>query len=114
MMIGFVLVGVFTILTTAFLILGLKVSMKSEKFVEGECEKMWDDMDDEGLGMGSLYRWARDDNPAKFNELSKDNLQKCMLDSLSQTPNDVARVVHHMYKHEFVCASSKRNVLVSV
>ena len=33
-----------------------------------------------------------------------------MLDSLSQTPNDVARVVHHMYKHEFVCASSKRNV----
>ena len=84
--------------------------MKSEKFVEGECEKMWDDMDDEGLGMGSLYRWAREDNPAKFNELSKDNLQKCMLDSLSQTPNDVARVVHHMYKHEFVCASSKRNV----
>ena len=65
-------------------------------------------MDDEGLGMGSLYRWAREDNPAKFNELSKDNLQKCMLDSLSQTPNDVARVVHHMYKHEFVCASSRR------
>ena len=88
----------------------IKISKKSEKFVEGECEKMWDDMDDEGLGMGSLYRWAREDNPAKFNELSKDNLQKCMLDSLSQTPNDVARVVHHMYKHEFVCASSKRNV----
>ena len=33
-----------------------------------------------------------------------------MLDSLSQTPNDVARVVYHMYKHEFVCASAKRNV----
>ena len=31
-----------------------------------------------------------------------------MLDSLSQTPNDVARVVHHMYKHEFVCAGVKK------
>ena len=34
----------------------------------------------------------------------EDNLRKCMMDSLSQTPNDVARVVHHMYKHEFFCA----------
>ena len=85
-------------------------SKKSDKFVEGECEKEWDDMDNDGLGMGSLYRWASEDDLAKFNEISKDNLRKCMIDSLSQTPNDVARVVHHMYKHEFVCSSSRRNM----
>ena len=85
-------------------------SKQSEKFVDGECEKEWDCMDNEGLGLGSLYRWASEDNLAKYNELSKDNLRKCMLDSLSQTPNDVARVVHHMYKHEFVCAGVKKNL----
>ena len=85
-------------------------SKNSDKFVDGECEKEWDGMDNEGLGLGSLYRWASEDNLAKYNELSKDNLRKCMLDSLSQTPNDVARVVHHMYKHEFVCAGAKRNL----
>ena len=85
-------------------------SKQSEKFVDGECEKEWDYMDNEGLGLGSLYRWASEDNLAKYNELSKDNLRKCMMDSLSQTPNDVARVVHHMYKHEFVCAGAKKNL----
>ena len=85
-------------------------SKRSEKFVDGECEKEWDSMDNEGLGLGSLYRWASEDNIAKYNELSKDNLRKCMIDSLSQTPNDVARVVHHMYKHEFVCAGAKKNL----
>ena len=71
---------------------------------------MWDDMDDEGLGMGSLYRWARMIIQQNLMNYQKTTFKKCMLDSLSQTPNDVARVVHHMYKHEFVCASSKRNV----
>ena len=54
-------------------------SEQSEKFVEGECEKEWEDMDNEGLSMGSLYRWATEDNAAKFNELSKDNLQNVCL-----------------------------------
>jgi len=88
----------------------VEFSKKSEKFVEGECEKEWCDMDNDGLGMGSLFMWAREDNVAKFNELSKDNLRKCMSDSLSVAPNDIAKVVYHMYKHDFVCINAKKNL----
>lgn len=88
----------------------IKFSKKSDKFVEGECEKEWNNMKNEGLGMGSLYLWAKEDDFDKYTELSRNNLRKCMIDSLSLAPNDIARVVKHMYKNEFVCASSKHNL----
>ena len=87
----------------------VEFSKQSDKFVYGECDKEWDTMKGDGLGLGSLYLWAKDDNPVKYTELSSSNLRKCMIDSLSIAPNDVAKVIRHMYKNEFVCSSSKRN-----
>ena len=87
----------------------VEFSKRSDKFVDGECEKEWDNMKGEGLGLGSLYLWAKEDNPVKYTELSSNNLRKCMIDSLSIAPNDVAKVIRHMYKNEFVCSSSRRN-----
>ena len=84
-------------------------SKKSYKFVEGECENEWPLMDNEGLGLGTLYLWAREDNLEKYKKLSEQNLRKTMLDSLSLTPNDIGKVVHHLYKQEFVCSSAKKN-----
>ena len=86
----------------------IEFSKQSYKFVDGECEKEWPSMENDGLGLGSLYLWAREDNLIKFNELSKTNLRKIMLDSLSIAPNDVAKVVYYLYKHDFVCSSSKK------
>ena len=88
----------------------IEFSKTSDKFVDGECEKEWDNMKNEGLSIGSLYLWANNDDPVKYVELSSNNLRKCMLDSLSLTPNDIGKVVKHMYKNEFVCSSSRRNV----
>ena len=88
----------------------IEFSKKSDKFVDGECEKEWANMDNSGLGLGTLYLWAKEDNIMKYNELCRKNLRKCMLDSLSLEPNDVARVVYNLYKNEFVCFSSKRNL----
>ena len=85
-------------------------SKRSDKYVDGECEIQWDHMKNEGLGLGSLYLWAREDNLHKYTELSRNNLRKCMIDSLSIAPNDIAKVVYHKYKNEFVCSSSKHNV----
>ena len=86
------------------------LSKKSEKFVDGECEKEWYDMDNDGLGIGTLYMWAREDNHSKFKELSDSNLRKCMMNSLTLTPNDIAKVVYNLYKQEFVCSDSRKNV----
>ena len=88
----------------------VEFSKRSIKFVEGECEKEWSDMSNDGLGLGTLYYWAQEDNLQKFKELSDNNLRKCMLNSLHLTPNDIAKVVYNLYKHEFVCICSKKNL----
>ena len=64
-------------------------------------------MDNDGLGLGTLYLWCKEDNFKKYKELSRRNLRKCMLDSLSLEPNDIAKVVFNLYKNEFVCCSLK-------
>lgn len=86
------------------------ISKKSPKYVDGECQREWDLMDNEGLGMGSLCKWAKEDNILKYNEIMKDNLHKVMLDSLNATHHDIAKVVYKMFKYEFVCASAKKGV----
>ncbi len=88
----------------------VEFSKNSEKFVDGECEKEWVSMKNEGLGLGSLYLWAKEDNLEQYTELSRNNLRQCMLNSLSIAPNDIAKVVKHMYKNEFVCSSSRHNM----
>ena len=40
-----------------------------QKNFEGECEKMWDTFRPNNYSLGSLYRWAKEDNPDKFIEL---------------------------------------------
>ena len=88
----------------------IEISKRSYKFVEGECEKEWGTMDNDGLGVGTLYFWAKQDNMAKYKELTRKNLRKCMLSCLSVEPNDVAKVVYCLYKGEFVCGSAKKNI----
>ena len=87
----------------------ITLSKRSDKFVDGECEKEWCTMDNEGLGIGTLYLWANDDNPAKYNKLTNLNLRKCIENSLSLEPADCANVVYLLYKNEFVSACSKKN-----
>lgn len=41
-------------------------SKKSQKYIEGDCEKRWNTMRDEGLNIGSLHRWAKEDSPQEY------------------------------------------------
>ena len=85
-------------------------SKKSNKYVEGECEAMWDNMDNEGLGFGSLCLWGKEDNPVMFKKIKSRNLYSSLMDSLSLTHSDIAEVVYKTYKGTFVCASvGKKN-----
>jgi P4 family phage/plasmid primase-like protien len=84
-------------------------SKRSSKFQDGECEKMWNYMRDDGLGIGTLYMWARHDNPEQFKEIMDSDISTLIYASRNETHYDIARVVHFMFKHEFVCASIKSN-----
>lgn len=84
-------------------------SKKSPKFVDGECERMWNYMRDDGLGIGTLYMWAKQDDPEKYKEIMNADISTLIYTSRNETHYDIARVVHFMFKHEFVCASIKSN-----
>jgi len=82
-------------------------STRSRKYTNGECGKQWACMREGGLGIGTLHLWAKKDNPEAYAELMKNDLRTLLYQSMSMTHNDIARVVYHLYQHEFVCASIK-------
>ncbi len=87
----------------------IEFSKKSSKFVDGECERYWNHMRDDGLGIGTLYMWAKQDNPEAYKEIMENDISNLIYASRNETHYDVARVVHFMFKHEYVCASIKQN-----
>jgi len=87
----------------------IEFSKKSHKFVDGECERLWNHMRDDGLGIGTLYLWAKTDDPEQYKEIMDSDISNLIFTSRNETHFDIARVVHFMFKHEFVCASIKHN-----
>lgn len=85
-------------------------SSNSRKYRKGECDKVWDQMREGGLGIGSLHLWAKKDNLTAYQELMKNDLKTLIYQSMSMTHNDIARVVFQMFQHEFVCGSIKNRV----
>ena len=87
-------------------------SRKSSQYKEGECQDIWNtfEMREDGLGIGSLHRWAKMDNPKEYQIFTRNNISKDILKSQSQTTQDVGRVVHSMYKYQYKCTSIKHGI----
>lgn len=88
----------------------ISFSQKSTKYAEGECERLWNYMKDDGLGIGTLHMWAKADDEVKYAELCKKDLGNLIYRSTSETHTDIARVVHFMYRYQYVCVSIKLNL----
>jgi P4 family phage/plasmid primase-like protien len=88
----------------------IEFSKKSDKFEDGKCEQMWNFMREDGLGIGTLRLWAKNDNEIKYNELCNKDLSSLIFKSFSETHTDIAKVVHYMYKYNYVCVSNKMNL----
>ncbi len=44
-------------------------SKKSIKYKDGECADLWKHMRNEGLNIGSLHKWAKEDSPERYVEM---------------------------------------------
>lgn len=84
-------------------------SKKSSKYNAGECERLWNNMKEEGLGIGTLHMWARQDDKENYDKIIERDLFNLISCSSSKTHHDIAKVVHYLYKYEFACASVKHN-----
>jgi P4 family phage/plasmid primase-like protien len=80
-------------------------SKRSTKYMDGECERLWDYMRPGGLGLGTLHMWAKQDNEEQYKQLVRRDLTELILRCTSGTHHDVARAIYHMYKYDYVCAS---------
>lgn len=87
----------------------IQFSKQSDKYKDGECEKLWRNFKNDGLTVGSLHRWARIDNPEEYKKWNMEHCKNYLIDSLSATEYDVAKLIHSQYKYEYVCANIQRN-----
>ncbi len=81
----------------------VEFSKRSPKFVDSsECENLWENMKDEGLGIGSIRYWARIDNPDMYKKIIMNDINK-MIESSIKTPTnyDIASVLHRMFRYDY-------------
>lgn len=81
----------------------VEFSRVSSKYVEGECQSLWNRMRTDTLGMGTLRWWANNDNPIKYQDILSSNVMH-LIDKCIKTDGahfDVAKVVHAMYKDRY-------------
>ena len=81
----------------------VEFSRVSSKYVEGECNALWNKMRTDTLGIGTLRWWARQDNPQKYEEIRNSNvislIDRCC--GSNGAHYDVACVVHALYKDKY-------------
>jgi P4 family phage/plasmid primase-like protien len=87
----------------------------SDKFDINECKNYWNKAreitDDKPiLTLGSLYMWAKEDNPKEFLKFQQQELKTYIENSITGTSADVAQVVYQKYKYQYTCASIKHKL----
>ena len=76
-------------------------SKKSKKYKEGECEKMWIKFKNIGYSIGSLHKWASNDDHEKYMDIIIDENYEILSKSISGQPYDIAKAFFELYKHNF-------------
>lgn len=117
----------------SLIIAWIAMSAKSSEFsfdnIEENIYKKWYTFSKDysnGLTKRSIMYWAKEDNPAEFNIIQKESVDfyiektiNCTtIDNIGKSSNgisgcgdwDLAQVLYHMYKDEYICASIKKNV----
>ena len=87
----------------------IEFSKRSTKYEEGCCESRWHHMREEGLGIGSLVRWVKMDNPEEYERIRREDIrnlvEKCSKNKGAH--HSVASVLYGMYRYQFICLSRK-------
>ena len=89
----------------------ISFSQLSSKFEAGLCENLWGHMTHhpDGLGLGSLRRWACQDNPVMYDRIVKECVSGRVQAAITGLHHDVAMVVKGLYFDRFVCSSIRNN-----
>ena len=85
-------------------------SSKDSGYSADECNQKWKSFckpfSGRKLGMGSLDKWAREDNPEKYLECQQEHLAPLVDNAVKKGPEAdylVAKVIHKYFKNKFIC-----------
>ena len=86
----------------------IEFSKIGSTYIEGECQKLWNKMRKDHMGIGTLKWWAKQDNLDKYRDIIDDSITP-LIDQCIKTNDgthfDVARVVQAIYKDEIKAVS---------
>lgn len=80
----------------------IEFSKIGSSYVEGECQKLWNKMRKDHMGIGTLKWWAKQDNIVKYDEIINNSIIPLM-DICIRSEGahyDIAKVVQAIYKDE--------------
>ena len=79
----------------------------SSSYIEGECQRLWDKMRKDHMGMGTLRWWAKNDNIRRYNEIIDDAIFNLIDISINSqgAHYDIAKVIQAQYKDEYKAVS---------
>ena len=101
--------------------LWIAFSKKSDKYKEGECDKLWNTMSKKGVSIGSLKYWAKLDNPEQYKKVINESLETIINDVLGSDGShfDIAcftaklmadKVVYDGKMKRWYCVDEKTNI----
>ena len=95
----------------------LEFSKRSEKFYENQCINLWEKtkiVSEKSLSLGSLYYWAKLDNPKLYKnvlgEVRQITHKKSLDDSLDGSHYDLAKLFNEVYGYENVRITSQKDL----
>lgn len=80
----------------------IEFSKIGSSYIEGECQKLWNKMRKDHMGIGTLKWWAKQDNIVKYDEIINDSVLP-LIDLCIRSDGahyDIAKVVQAIYKDE--------------
>lgn len=90
----------------------IEFSQRNSKYVNGSCEKIWPTFHHNStrIGSSSLHHWAKSDNLIEYNLICEKELNQKILKSQDKTSQNVASVIHQLYRYQYKCAVIRGNI----
>ena len=93
----------------------IEFSLQAEAYketAENDCRELWCKLK-KGLGIGTLFRWAQEDNPTEYNNIRRTTIEHLLCKSVPRNGDKkkldanhyILKALYEKYKHNFVCVS---------
>jgi P4 family phage/plasmid primase-like protien len=87
----------------------INFSKKSNKYKEGECDKLWKKFkyNPTGFKFGTLVHWVKSDNSDAYKKYTQTRNNRILNDKLTINEYDIAQILHKLYGDLYKCTSIK-------